>query len=132
MISGMTQPRRKGLLVGGVVATVAAISGFMIGTKAAETADWHTVTVEVVGETNRPLVSVDVDGWTYAIRDSVPHRIDAEGATHTGGWPTCLKPNPVGTSTQVPRKVPIRFAAVNVDADGLAWREVVSVDCRPA
>jgi hypothetical protein len=128
----MPQHRRKIVLIGGAVAIVAAISGFVIGTKATEEADWHTVTAEVVGEMDHPLVSIDVDGFTYAIPDDVPYWIDPRGATHQGGWPTCLKPNPAGSATQVPRKVPIRFATVNVDADGLAWRQVVVVDCRPA
>lgn len=118
-------------MAGAVVAS-AAIGGFVIGTKAAESADWHTVTAVVVGEQRHPLASVDVDGSTYAFNDSVPYWIDVEGATHEGGWPSCLKPNPVETSNQVPRKVPIRFATVNVDADGLGWRQVVTVDCRPA
>jgi hypothetical protein len=132
----MTPPRRQALLVG-AVATLAAIGGFVVGGYAvgasgADDVDWYDVTVQVVGEPDRPLVSVDVDGWTYAIRDSVPHWIDAQGAVHTGGWPSCLEPNPVGANTQAPRTVPIRFAAVSVDVDGFGWREVVSVDCRTA
>ncbi len=103
----------------------------MMGAQAAEEADWHTATAEVVGERDHPLVSIEVDGWTYAINDSVPYWIDGEGV-HDGGWPTCLSPNPAKSSTQVP-EVPIRFATVNVDADDvLSWRQVVAVDCRPA
>lgn len=127
----MTQLRRRAPVLAGAVAASAAIGGFVIGTTAAESADWHTVTAVVVGEQRHPLASVDIGGWTQAFNDSVPYWIDVEGATHEGGWPSCLKPYPVATSTQVPRKVPIRVATVNVDVDGLAWRQVVTVDCRP-
>jgi hypothetical protein len=128
----VTQSRRNALLAAGAIGAAAAISGFMLGTQAAEKADWHTATAEVVGEPERPLVSIEVDGRTYAINESVPYWIDGAGV-HDGGWPVCLSPNPTGSSTQVPREVPIRFATVKVAAeDVLSWHQVVAVDCRPA
>ncbi|MPY98154.1 MAG: hypothetical protein GEU97_09165 [Actinophytocola sp.] len=128
----MMRRRQRTLLLGGVVAIAAAMGGFVVGEKDAERADWHTATVQVYGGPERPIVSVEVDGWTYAIEGSVPRWIDADGTRHGNGWPACLEPEPVGTSTQKPREVPIRFAALDVEVDGLAWREVVAVDCGPA
>jgi hypothetical protein len=128
----MVQSRRRALLLGGVVSVVAATAGYVIGARATDQADWHSVTAQVVGEADYPLVSIDVDGFTYAIPDDVAYWIDARGATHSGGWPSCLRPNPAGTTTQVPRNVPIRFATAAVDADVLPTRIVVAVDCRPS
>lgn len=129
----MVQSRRRALLLlGGVLTVVAATAGYVIGARVTEQADWHSVTAQVVGEADHPLVSIDVDGFTYAIPDDVAYWIDAGGTTHTGGWPSCLRPNPAGTTTQVPRSVPIRFATAAVDADELSTRIVVAVDCRPS
>lgn len=123
---------RSAVLLVGAVAVAAGIGGFVAGADAAGKADWHTATVEVVGESAHPLVSVEVDGWTYAIDESLPYWIDAAGV-HEGGWPTCLSPNPPGPATQVPLEVPIRFASMHIQAEGvLTWRQVVAVDCRPA
>lgn len=128
----MTRDRRNALLAAALVAALAGAGGYVLGTDAAQRPDWHSATAVVVGEQDKPLVSIDVDGWTYAVEASVPHWTDARGAAHTGGWPTCLLPESAGHGTQAPREVPIRFAAIDVAADGLAWRQVVSVDCRPA
>ncbi len=128
----MVQSRRSALLLGGVLSVVAATAGYAIGARVTEQADWHSVTAQVVGGADHPLVSIDVDGFTYAIPDDVAYWIDAGGATHTGGWPSCLRPNPTGPTTQVPREVPIRFATAAVDADELSTRIVVAVDCRPS
>jgi len=48
--------------------------------------------------------------------------VDAQGTIHTSGWPACLPPG----------HDPITFGAVPVTADGMSWRQVVWVDCRPS
>lgn len=91
----------------------------------------HEATAVVVGEPDHPLVTIDHGDWTYAVKDSVPYWVDAHGEHHHG-WPSCLEPHPIGTGTQVPREVPIRFGVVDVDVEWRRWRQVVMVDCRPA
>lgn len=128
----MVQFRRRALLLGVVIfAIVAATAGYVIGAHVTEQADWHSVAAPVVGEADEPMVSMDVDGFTYAIPDDVAFWIDTGGATHTGGWPSCLRPNPTGKTHQVPRYVPIRFATAAVDVNEGSTRIVVAVDCRP-
>lgn len=67
--------------------------------------------------------SIGSDDWQYGISQSVAW-IDETGSHHEGGWPKCLEV-PAGTTVEG-----VRFASVNVDADGLGWREVVLVDCQ--
>jgi len=68
-------------------------------------------------------MSVEVGGWTYGFRQTVPLWIDTSGTTHDGGWPDCLRP--------IGAKVRVRFGEVPVTAPtGAGEREVVWVDCR--
>jgi hypothetical protein len=67
-------------------------------------------------------ISIEADGWTYGVPLDGVAWIDANGSRHDGGRPDCLK------ADQPPRMV--RFAAVEVTAEGATWRPVVLVDCR--
>ncbi len=67
-------------------------------------------------------ISIEADGWTYAVPLDGVTWIDAAGSTHDGGRPDCL-------AADVPAH-PVRFAAVEVSVEGRTWRPVVWVDCR--
>ena len=67
------------------------------------------------------VATIEVDGWAYGIRGSIPW-IDGSGAQHEDGWPDCLR---MGTSPVV------RFGAVPVTyPTGIGQRQVLWVDCR--
>jgi hypothetical protein len=65
-------------------------------------------------------ISVEADGWTYSIPIDV-FWVDAQGTLHDGDRPECLPPE--GTNQAV------RFASVDVTAEGTSWRQVVWVAC---
>lgn len=65
-------------------------------------------------------ISVEADGWTYAIPVDV-FWVDAAGSLHDGDRPACLPPE--GATG------PVRFASVDVTVEGTSWREVVWVEC---
>jgi hypothetical protein len=72
--------------------------------------------------------AVEVGGWTYGLKGSVPMWIDASGMSHQFGWPACLSDR---RGEARPTSTRIRFGAFPVtDPNGLGTREVVWVDCR--
>jgi hypothetical protein len=119
-----------------VLALAFGAGGYWLGRDGAERADWHTVTIEradVVsnGGAHR-LLTVNVDGWAYALENAVPHWIDEAGSVHDSGWPHCLEPaHPGGGPERNPGHVTFRFASVAVRTEAIGWRPVVAVDCRP-
>jgi hypothetical protein len=68
-------------------------------------------------------ISIEADGWTYAVPLDGVTWIDAAGTWHhDGGRPDCL-------AADAPAHQ-VRFAAVEVTVEGATWRPVVWVDCR--
>jgi hypothetical protein len=65
--------------------------------------------------------SITTSDWTYGLPTEGVSWVDRQGSLHDRGRPECLAP---GTSTQ------IRFAAVNVEVDGVTWRPVVWLSCQ--
>lgn len=115
---------------------LAGLGAYRLGKHDSERASWHTVTVDLANVGADPrgphrLLSVQVDGWTYGIEDSVKWT-DRQGSMHEGGWPACLEPRHPGFSNRNHEKVRFGFAEVSVDAGGFGWRPVVMVDCRPS
>ena len=107
---------------------VIAIAGFLTGQARGEQGEWKTGTAYLLGDARSPGFSASVDGCSYSADGSVPQWIDEQGVTHEGGWPVCLDPSVVTEG----REVPVRFATTNVEVDGLRWRPVLMVDCRPS
>ena len=64
--------------------------------------------------------SITTSDWTYGLPTAGVSWVDRQGSLHDGGRPDCLAP---GTSTRV------RFAAVNVEVNGVTWRPVVWLSC---
>jgi hypothetical protein len=101
-----------------VVAIVAALGGYLVGTNRSgvsiHTGKAHSVQaqISVTGE----------DGWVYSVPLDV-NWTDASGVWHEGDRPVCLPP--VG---DVP--APLKFAATQVTVNGMTWRPVVWVSCR--
>ena len=101
-----------------VVAIVAALGGYLVGTNRSgvsiHTGKAHSVQaqISVTGE----------DGWVYNVPLDVPWT-DANGVWHEGDRQVCLPP--VG---EVP--APVTFAATQVTVNGMTWRPVVWVSCR--
>lgn len=106
---------------------VVATTSFLSGQAAGEQGEWKGGTAYLLGDASSPGFSTSIDGWSYSADRSVPHWIDQHGVTHEGGWPECLDPS-LGEG----REVPVRFATTDVDVDGLQWRPVLMVDCRPS
>jgi hypothetical protein len=117
------------LLAAVALAAAAGVGGFLAGTSAARSADWHTGTARVMGEPSDPEIVAEVDGWNYATSGDVEW-IDVHGTHHSGDtWPECLPVVPVD-SPRFGKRHPIRFATVQVEAEGSGWRPIVMVDCR--
>lgn len=93
-------------------------TGYAAG-QAGSGAEWREGSA-YVGEDQASIV---VDDWEYGISQSVAW-IDSSGSHHEDGWPDCLD---VPAATTVEH---VRFATVEVDTDGVGWREVVLVDCQ--
>ena len=101
-----------------VVLTMAIVVG--CSTPPAVTVDSSNVTMHTGrADAGNTAISVEADGWTYAIPLDVMW-IDGAGTHHDGGRPDCLEP---GESSL------IRFASVEVAVEGTAWRPVVWVAC---
>lgn len=101
-----------------VTAVVCLAVGFQVGRGESEV-QWR----EGAAYVGEGQASIRVEDWGYGITDSVAW-IDGKDEQHDSGWPTCLDV-PAGTTIDS-----VRFATVDVDADGTGWREVVLVDCR--
>jgi hypothetical protein len=101
-----------------VVALVAALGGYLVGTNRSgvsiHTGKAHSVQaqISITGEDGR-VYSVPLDVfWT-----------DASGVWREGDRPKCLPPD--GDLA-----APITFAATQVTVNGMTWRPVVWVSCR--
>lgn len=101
-----------------VVAGLLLVLGYAVGDAGSGT-HWREGTAHV----GQHQASIVVDDWEYGISDSVTW-IDRGGSHHEEGWPRCLD---VAAGTSVES---VRFAWVDVEADGASWREVVLVDCQ--
>ena len=66
-------------------------------------------------------VSAQVDGVTYGLSGALPQWIDADGSTHSGGWPTCL---PWRTQAR------ISFGGAFVYGPTVGDARILWVDCR--
>jgi hypothetical protein len=96
---------------------VAALIGYGIGTHSRQTAHWHTGN----GQSMPNQVTVQADGWAYAIPIDVAWD-DDHGNFHDHGRPDCLPPN-----TSVAN---VRFKAIDVEPNGIHWRQVIFVTCQ--
>jgi hypothetical protein len=118
------------LLAALALAAATGTGGYLAGSSTAENADWHTGTARVMGEPEDPEITAHDDDWDYAATGDVDW-IDKFGTQHTGDtWPACLPVVP----TDSPRfgdEYQIRFASVKVKAEGMGWRPIVMIDCRP-
>ena len=109
---------RLALAVLAVVAIVAAVGGYLVGTNRSgvslHTGKAHSVQsqISITGE----------DGWVYSVPLDV-NWTDASGVWHEGDRPACLPP--VGDV-----QAPVTFAATQVTVNGMTWRPVVWVSCR--
>ncbi len=101
-----------------VVALVAALGGYLVGTNRSgvsiHTGKAHSVQfqISITGE----------DGCVYSAPLDV-HWTDASGVWHEGDRPVCLPPD-----GDLP--APVTFAATQVTVNGMTWRPVVWVSCR--
>ena len=109
---------RQAIGVLAVVAIVAALGGYLLGTNRSgvsiHTGKAHSVQgqISITGE----------DGWVYSVPLDVPWT-DASGGRHEGDRPACLPP-----AGDMP--APVTFAATQVTVNGVTWRPVVWVSCR--
>ena len=75
------------LLAALAIAAAAGTGGFLAGTSAAESADWHTGTARVMGHPDDPEIVARVDGgddgWDYATTGDIEW-IDEDGTHHAG------------------------------------------------
>lgn len=101
-----------------LVALVLVAVGYVLG-HGASGVDWRVGSAHV----GSGMATIDGGEWQYGLSRSVAW-IDSAGSQHEDGWPECLDV-PVGTTVHG-----VRFATVDVDADGQGWREVVLVDCQ--
>ena len=115
-------PSRTVMVGAAICLSVALVLGFALGStwSSRHQDTWHTG----VAYTGSHVVSIELDGWTYGARDSVPQWIDRQGTVHDAGWPDCL----AGPG----ENVPVRFQAREVTVDGRTWRPIVAIDCRAA
>lgn len=102
----------------GIVALTLVIAGYAVGQSGSGT-EWR----EGPAHVGDRQAGIRVDGWEYGIGRSVAW-VDESGNHHADGWPSCLDV-PAGTTVEG-----LRFATVNVETEGVGWREVVLVDCR--
>ncbi len=110
-----------GVLLGCGLLVASVVVAFLLGRSSATHVDWQTGTAHVGAR----QISVESDGWTYGVSGSVPMWFDARGSSHESGWPDCLAGDVRTISA-------LRFAAAEVEVDGLGYRPIVAVDCRPA
>jgi hypothetical protein len=108
------------LAAGAVLIALAAVLAFLAG-------EHHQRPLTIltgVATVGDHQATVTVAGWSYAIEGDSIMWVDQQGSTHDGGWPSCL--------SGFGQTVPISFGEVPVTApNGLAWRQVVWVDCNP-
>ena len=102
-----------------LVAALLTGLGYVLGLQH-EQPEWHEGEAYVMPE----RASLRTPDWDYAVSEGVMW-FDERGALHDSEWPSCLEAPPQTHTT--PEKV--RFAAVDVEVDGLGWREVLMVDC---
>ena len=101
-----------------VVALVAALGGYLVGTN-------RSVVSIYTGKAHSMQAQISItgeDGWVYGVPLDV-HWTDASGVWHEGDRPVCLPP--VGDVA-----APVTFAATHVTVNGMTWRPVVWVSCR--
>lgn len=99
-----------------VVALVSGAAGCLVGNRTVVSV--HTGS-PMAGE---HTISVEADGWTYAIPEDLFWR-DAQGSWHDRGRPDCIPPMAEDIA-------PVTFGAVDVTAPtGPGWRQVVWVTC---
>jgi hypothetical protein len=128
----MTITRRRGVL-GACLLTLVAVGVYWLGVHNTKQATWHSVTIDlanVAADESGPhrLLAIRVDGWTYAIEDSVKW-VDRRNGVHDSGWPQCLEPRHPGFMARNHEKVRFSFAEVSADTGIIGWRPVVMVDC---
>lgn len=114
-------------------AVLLAGGSFAWGRATGDDVAWHIGTAVLGGDESSPQFSARSapdDDWTYGAKGSVTRWTDADGASHSGGWPDCLMP-PTEEHPERAQVVRIRFATVEVDeAEFGSGPRVVAVDCR--
>lgn len=110
--------KRQTLLITGAALAVGVLL-VVVTARALGPRSW---VLEGTASSGENSISVEAEGWTYAIPTDVSWQ-GSDGTWHEKGRPACLPPSedPQG---------PVRFGAVEVAAeDGPSWREVVWVRC---
>lgn len=110
-----------------------ASGSFALGRATGDDVTWHSGNAVLGGGESSPKFSARLrpdDAWTYGAKGSVPRWTDADGVSHSGGWPDCLMP-PTEEHPDRRQVVPVRFATVDVDEGEIgSGPRVVAVDCR--
>lgn len=122
---------RTAAMVAGVV--LMAGGSFALGRATGDDVTWHTGTAVLGGDEDMPQFSARLgadEDWTYGAQGSVTRWVDAQGESHSGGWPQCLMP-PTDLHPSRAHVVSIRFATAPVDEGEFgSGPRVVAVDCR--
>ena len=127
--------RMRASRTGAAMLATALLAGgsFALGRATGDDVTWRTGTAVLGGDESSPQFSARLgpdDDWTYGAQRSVAQWVDADGSSHSGGWPDCLMP-PTEQHPDRAQQVPIRFATVPVDDAELgSGPQVVAVDCR--
>lgn len=66
-------------------------------------------------------ISIETGDWTYAVPLDGVSWTDWNGVWHDSGRPECLPPSE--------QTIPVTFAAVEVNVEGMTWRPVVWISC---
>lgn len=121
--------------IGATVLVVALLVGgsFALGRSTGDDVTWRTGTAVLGSDESSPQFTARLSSeneWAYGARVSVARWVDAQGRSHSGGWPDCLMP-PTELHPGHAREVPVRFATAPIDEGEFgSGPQVVAVDCR--
>ncbi|HEY8439337.1 MAG TPA: hypothetical protein VIK65_12065 [Candidatus Limnocylindrales bacterium] len=109
---------RTGLIAAAVVAaTIGFVAGGAAG--AAGVFGLHVPTSVGAGYVGEKVATLEADGTSYGVRDSVAWR-DTSGSYHESGWPSCLSPGDVNG---------VRFSGATIWTGDSGSATVLFVDC---
>jgi hypothetical protein len=119
---GAIKPRRTrwaGLTLVGIALSL--VLGFGLGYVIASSGS--AISVHTGSPLSEPeAISLEADGWTYAIPMDVVW-LDDGRTVHLRGRPDCLPPE---GATE-----PVKIGVVDASLEGTTWKQVVWVSCRP-
>jgi hypothetical protein len=122
--AGPIQPRKRGRQVVLIVVALAAVCLLMLASFLAGEHHGRQMTIMTgLGSGIGEQGEIESGGWYYGVNGSGSVVwVDSTGATHDGGWPTCLSQA---------NEVHLKFGWVPVTfPDGMSLRQVVWVDCQ--